>query len=180
MLDAADQVIRASPAAYALGIVRAERLLVDDLVDLVQAVRRDGGIREVELELPRGPVGSSTLSVLARVAPLGSTHVLVLIEDQTEARRVDAIRRDFVANISHELKTPVGAMSLLAEALADAADDPEAVAGSPAGCSTSRSDCPSWSRTSSSCPGWRATTRSRTPSRSAWTTSSRTRSTAAG
>jgi two-component system, OmpR family, sensor histidine kinase SenX3 len=40
---------------------------------------------------------------------------------------VDAVRRDFVANISHELKTPVGAMSLLAEALADAADDPEAV-----------------------------------------------------
>ena len=61
------------------------------------------------------------------MAPLGSTLVLVLVEDRTEARRVDAVRRDFVANVSHELKTPVGAMSLLAEALVDAADDPDAV-----------------------------------------------------
>ena len=53
--------------------------------------------------------------------------MLVLVEDRTEARRVDAVRRDFVANVSHELKTPVGALSLLAEALTDAADDPEAV-----------------------------------------------------
>jgi two-component system sensor histidine kinase SenX3 len=127
VLDAGDRVIRASPTAYVMGLVREDRLLVDDLLDLVQAVRRDGEIREAELELPRGPFGSSTLSVLARVAPLGSTLVLVLVEDRTEARRVDAVRRDFVANISHELKTPVGAMSLLAEALADAADDPEAV-----------------------------------------------------
>jgi two-component system sensor histidine kinase SenX3 len=127
VLDAADRVIRASPTAYAMGLVREQRLLVDDLLDLVQAVRRDGEIREAELELPRGPFGSSTLSVLARVAPLGSTLVLALVEDRTEARRVDAVRRDFVANVSHELKTPVGAMSLLAEALTDAADDPDAV-----------------------------------------------------
>ena len=53
--------------------------------------------------------------------------MLVLVEDRTEARRVDDVRRDFVANVSHELKTPVGAMALLAEALTDAADDPEAV-----------------------------------------------------
>jgi two-component system sensor histidine kinase SenX3 len=52
---------------------------------------------------------------------------LLLVEDHTEARRVDAVRRDFLANVSHELKTPVGAMALLAEALLDAADDPEAV-----------------------------------------------------
>ena len=61
------------------------------------------------------------------MAPLGSRLVLLLVEDRTEARRVDAVRRDFVANVSHELKTPVGAMALLAEALVDAADDPEAV-----------------------------------------------------
>ncbi len=90
-------------------------------------MRRDGEIREAELELPRGPLGGGTLAVLARVAPLGSTLVLLLVEDRTEERRVDAVRRDFVANVSHELKTPVGAISLLAEALLDAADDPEAV-----------------------------------------------------
>ena len=53
--------------------------------------------------------------------------VLALVEDRTRERRVEAIRRDFVANVSHELKTPVGAIRLLAEAVGDAADDPEAV-----------------------------------------------------
>ncbi|MBA3743826.1 ATP-binding protein [Sporichthya sp.] len=127
VLDVSDQVIKASPAASAFGIVRAERLVVDELADLVANVRRDGRIRGVELELPRGPVGGGTLAVSARVAPLGMSHILVLIEDQTDARRVDAIRRDFVANVSHELKTPVGALRLLAEAVQDASDDPDAV-----------------------------------------------------
>ena len=127
VLDADDRVIRASPAAYAFGLVKEARLLQPDMLELVRQVRRDGEIRERELELRRGPIGSATLAVLARVAPLGSTLVLVMVEDRTEARRVDAVRRDFVANVSHELKTPVGAMSLLAEALVDAADDPEAV-----------------------------------------------------
>ncbi|HVE27327.1 MAG TPA: ATP-binding protein, partial [Sporichthya sp.] len=125
--DDSDDVIKASPAASAFGIVRNERLVVPDLADLVAAVRRDGRIRSIELELPRGPVGGGTLAVSARVAPLGMRHVLVLIEDQTDARRVDAVRRDFVANVSHELKTPVGALRLLAEAVQDASDDPEAV-----------------------------------------------------
>jgi two-component system sensor histidine kinase SenX3 len=53
--------------------------------------------------------------------------VLVLVEDRTRERRVEAVRRDFVANVSHELKTPVGAIRLLAEATHDAADDPDAV-----------------------------------------------------
>jgi two-component system sensor histidine kinase SenX3 len=53
--------------------------------------------------------------------------VLALVEDRTRERQVEAVRRDFVANVSHELKTPVGAIRLLAEAVHDAADDPEAV-----------------------------------------------------
>jgi len=127
VLDSEDRVVRASPAAYAFGLVKEARLLQPDMLELVRQVRRDGEIRERELDLRRGPIGSATLAVLARVAPLGSTLVLVMVEDRTEARRVDAVRRDFVANVSHELKTPVGAMALLAEALMDAADDPEAV-----------------------------------------------------
>ena len=62
--------------------------------------------------------------VTVRVAPLGGRLVLVLLEDRTREHRVDEIRRDFVANVSHELKTPVGAMTLLAEAVDEAAGDP--------------------------------------------------------
>ena len=68
-----------------------------------------------------------TRTLTARVAPLGARLVLALVEDRTRERRVEAVRRDFVANVSHELKTPVGAIRLLAEAVTDAADDPEAV-----------------------------------------------------
>jgi two-component system sensor histidine kinase SenX3 len=53
--------------------------------------------------------------------------VALVLQDVTEARRVEAVRRDFVANIGHELKTPVGALALLAEAIEDASDDPETV-----------------------------------------------------
>src|SRR5690606_39514601 len=63
----------------------------------------------------------------SRVAPLNRRLLLVLIEDRTRAARLDEVRRDFVANVSHELKTPVGALTLLAEAVEDASDDPEAV-----------------------------------------------------
>jgi len=127
VVDAGDRVVRASPAALAMGLVRADRLVSDVLLALVQRTRRDGEIREERLEIPRGPLGNATIAVLARVAPLSSSLVLLLVEDHTEARRVEEVRRDFVANVSHELKTPVGAMALLAEALVDAADDPEAV-----------------------------------------------------
>ncbi|WP_461024301.1 sensor histidine kinase [Thalassiella azotivora] len=127
VLDVADAVVRASPAAYAFGLVRGRDVVHGALLDLARDVRRDGEIREQELELPRGPLGSGTLFVHARVAPLGPLHILLLVEDRTEARRVEEVRRDFVVNVSHELKTPVGAISLLSEALQDAADDPDAV-----------------------------------------------------
>lgn len=127
VLDGEDEVIRASPPAYALGVVRNDALVHAAITDLVALVRRDGVIREQELELPRGPVGQGTVLLQVRVAPLGLERVLVLAEDRTEARRVEAIRRDFVVNVSHELKTPVGALALLAETVADAADDPVAV-----------------------------------------------------
>jgi two-component system sensor histidine kinase SenX3 len=101
-------------------------LVVDDLVELVRQVRRDGQIREGEFTLRRGRTTVPS-QVAARVAPLSSRLVLVLVEDRTRERRVDAIRRDFVANVSHELKTPIGAIMLLAEAVGEAAEDPQAV-----------------------------------------------------
>jgi two-component system sensor histidine kinase SenX3 len=53
--------------------------------------------------------------------------VAVLLEDVTDARRLEDVRRDFVANVSHELKTPAAALGLLSEALQQAAEDPVAV-----------------------------------------------------
>jgi two-component system, OmpR family, sensor histidine kinase SenX3 len=121
-----DQVLQASAPAHVLGIVRANRLVVDELLTMVRQVRRDGEIRQRDLEIVRGRLGS-TQYVSARVAPLGSRLVLVLVEDRTRERRLDAIRRDFVVNVSHELKTPIGALTVLADAVSDASDDPEAV-----------------------------------------------------
>ena len=120
-------VVRASAAAHAYGLVRGDRVVHEEVRKLLAEVARDGEIRDAELELPRGPVGVGTVLLELRAAPLGLDHLLLLAEDRTEARRVDAIRRDFVVNASHELKTPVGALALLAEAVGEAAEDPAAV-----------------------------------------------------
>ncbi|HZJ04973.1 MAG TPA: ATP-binding protein [Nocardioidaceae bacterium] len=119
-----DEVLKASAPAYALGLVRGNEVCVQELAELVRQVRRDGQIRETEIVLIRE---RTEHQVTARVAPLSSRLVLALVEDRTRERRVEAIRRDFVVNVSHELKTPVGAINLLAEAVAEASGDPEAV-----------------------------------------------------
>lgn len=129
VVDSADRVLRASSAARAFGLVRGDRLVVAELLTLARQVRKDGEIRESEIEAAGRTLSGREPTLFAvRVAPLGHGGlVLVLAEDQSELRRVEAVRRDFVANVSHELKTPVGALSLLAETVESAADDPEAV-----------------------------------------------------
>ena len=127
VVDGSEEVVQASPATYAAGLVRENRLTSEPLRGHVRAVRRDGQVRESEMELRKGPLDGQRVVVRARVAPLGRELVLVLVEDRTEAHRVEAVRRDFVANVSHELKTPVGALALLAEAVLGASDDPRAI-----------------------------------------------------
>lgn len=122
-----DAVVRASAPAYALGIVRGERIAHAAIQDMIDEARKTGLILDEELELPRGPVGRGRVMLQVRVAHLDGEHIVILAEDRTEARRVEMIRRDFTVNVSHELKTPVGAIGLLAETLQDAADDPDAV-----------------------------------------------------
>lgn len=127
VVDAIDGVVRASPGAYAYGLVRGHTVVHRQLLEMTAKVRRDGVILEKQLELPRGPLGQGTIVVQVRAAMLGEEYILLLADDRTEITRTEEIRNDFVANVSHELKTPVGAISLLAEALEASPDDEEAV-----------------------------------------------------
>ena len=127
MVGPHDEVLETTASARTLGLVRGSRIALPELLDLVRSVRRDRvDARTVDLQIHRGARVASTY-LAARVAPLDESLILVLADDETTARRIDETRRDFVANISHELKTPIGAISLLAEAVEDAADDSEAV-----------------------------------------------------
>jgi two-component system sensor histidine kinase SenX3 len=127
VLDPSNNVVKASPGALAFGLVWNQTLVHAELVELVDRVRRSGEPITEEIQLARGPFGDSSVYLFVRVARLGSRFVLLLAEDRTESYRLDEVRRDFVANISHELKTPIGAVSLLAEALQAASQDPEQV-----------------------------------------------------
>jgi two-component system, OmpR family, sensor histidine kinase SenX3 len=129
VVDAGGEVVLANAAAKAMAVVRSGHLAVPDLRSLVSACQEDQEARQAIVDLPGGRLGREPIAVLVQAAPLDDDerHVALLIEDVTESRRLEAVRRDFVANVSHELKTPVGALTLLAEAVADAADEPAEV-----------------------------------------------------
>ena len=124
VLDADDLVLRAGATALAWQLCNTERVLNPTLIDLVKRQRREGTLVEDHITIGRSPLhNSSRIDLHIQVAPLASGHVLILIEDETEVRRAEQTRRDFVANVSHELKTPIGAIALLSETLADSEDD---------------------------------------------------------
>lgn len=124
-----DEVLESTPLALKLGLTRGSRVVITQVLEMVRQCRREDRMLSEEVNVSRGGSGRSDADLLlgVRVAPMPGGLVVVLADDLTDARRVEAIRRDFVANVSHELKTPIGAVSLLAEAVEEAADDPEAV-----------------------------------------------------
>ena len=128
ILDPRDLITFTSENLNNFNLHKDGRVNNEALQQLVRAVRRSGNIQEVTMELPRGPLGTGIHDLLVRVIPLNIDGLIcILIFDDSEMRRLDAIRRDFVANISHELKTPIGALSILSEAVLGACDDPEAI-----------------------------------------------------
>ncbi|GAB3495530.1 sensor histidine kinase [Amycolatopsis cihanbeyliensis] len=114
-----------NPRAEALGMIRNNqadaraRKAAEQVVDTAEPVEIDLSPLEVRGRQPE--------AVLGEVRPLGDGFTVVEAVDHSEAVRLEATRRDFVANVSHELKTPVGAIALLTEAVLDAAEDTEEV-----------------------------------------------------
>jgi two-component system sensor histidine kinase SenX3 len=132
VLDADDYPVLVNPAARAMGLLRSGgapgTIAAHPILrTLAGQVRRTGMRREVELDLPRGRAGGAQapLGLHLRAVALNATHVAVEAADVTESHRLARVRRDFVANVSHELKTPIGALQLLAEALLDATQLPD-------------------------------------------------------
>ncbi len=122
------QILFQSPGINNFAIVRDERITSEDLMALIRVARRTNETHRSRIEIARGPIGAGKREFEVSVSPLNDEGmVLVLISDQSEARRIDAVRRDFVANVSHELKTPIGALGLLSEAILGAKDQPDAV-----------------------------------------------------
>jgi two-component system sensor histidine kinase SenX3 len=110
------------------GLLRDGRVSSEELAALIRVVRRTNETHRGSLDIARGPIGAGKREVKVSITPLNEDGmVLVLVSDESEARRIDAVRRDFVANVSHELKTPIGALGLLSEAILGAKDQPEAV-----------------------------------------------------
>ena len=128
LLNSQERILETSVGITTFAITRDQSLLNEKLLLLVRASRRSGQPQETTMELPRGPIGGGMHDLFVRVIPVGDNGLIaILIFDDSEMRRLDSIRRDFVANISHELKTPIGALSILSEAVLGAADDPEAI-----------------------------------------------------
>jgi len=118
VVDRSGEVVLANTAARSMGVVRGGRVSVPDLCAVADGARAAGEPRRLVVDLPGGRIGREPIAVVAHAAPLDEEgHVALLVEDVTESRRLEAVRRDFVGNVSHELKSPVAALRALAETL---------------------------------------------------------------
>lgn len=127
-LGADDAVRWAHPGLDSMRVVGRGRVRVPEIGRMVDQARSTDQVVQRDLSIRRPGRRLTDIRLRVRAAPMPSRAVLVLVEDVSEAERLDHVRRDFVANVSHELKTPVGALSILAEAVSQARDDPAAVA----------------------------------------------------
>ena len=132
ILDAQDFPIYISDQAQSYGLLINQKLINQELSALVRVVRRTGVSQRGKIDQAISLIGGQTRELTVNVFPIAGTEdennlIVILISDESEAQRVHEVRRDFVANISHELKTPIGALSLLSEAVLVAKEDPESV-----------------------------------------------------
>ena len=127
VVDASFTVVAASALAVPFGLVEGEVLPGEDLKAVARRSRAGESAATSTLRLRRGAPPAEPRLVVVRATRISSRYSFLVLRDITEKERVEQMRRDFVANTSHEIKTPVGAVSLLAEAIESAADDPAQV-----------------------------------------------------
>lgn len=129
VVDKREEVVLSNPRAHGLGLVH-ERSLNPAAWGVVRKVFADHEPRMVTFPPPKRRGERPVISVAGQVqllTLLDHRFAVVYAVDDSETVRMESARRDFVANVSHELKTPVGAMSLLVETLLEVRDDPEAL-----------------------------------------------------
>jgi two-component system sensor histidine kinase SenX3 len=123
VVDDSLAVLRATNSAIALGLVSGRVIRSSEIRALVRTTQETETTNSVDFELTLAE-GGDVRYLRARAVTIGAGIVLVLVEDNTEARDFESIRRDFIANVTHEIKTPIGAIALLSEAMEGALDDP--------------------------------------------------------
>lgn len=126
VVDSSGLVVATSPSAHTLALQNNEVLTNDGLRDLLKIARTAGTATE-SIRIRLGPLQGQERLVSARATRLTERFFLLILRDISEQERLEEMRQDFIANTSHELKTPVGAIMLLAEAIDFAADDPDEV-----------------------------------------------------
>lgn len=127
VLNSSNVIVRVTGGALATGLVDGRTLIHKKLNELVSAARETEEIQVLDAELPTKLKGTK-LFISARAKSIGDGNVLLIVDDRTESFRLDEMRKDFMANISHELKTPIGAVGLLAEAMENSLDQPDVMA----------------------------------------------------
>jgi two-component system sensor histidine kinase SenX3 len=127
VLDTSFQLLATSTAAGWLGFETGRPLENPDLRALVRRARSAGGTETETLRIRLGELSPELRLVSARATVLSARLTMLTVRDISESERLEQMRHDFVSNTSHELKTPVGAITLLSEAVDMAADDPDQV-----------------------------------------------------
>jgi two-component system sensor histidine kinase SenX3 len=127
VLDGSNKVVGTNSWAESFGLVARGLLVHTETADLVKRARSGSDIEAFEGVLRVG-LAQEKVSVAAKAKLVAGDYVVLVLEDRTSDIRLDKTRRDFIENISHELKTPIGAIALLSEAIQEAGDDRAAVA----------------------------------------------------
>jgi len=127
VLDGSNRVVGTNSWAESFGLVARGLLVHAEIADLAKRARSGSNIESFEGVLRVG-LAQEKVSVAAKAKLVAGDYVVLVLEDRTSDIRLDKTRRDFIENISHELKTPIGAIALLSEAIQEAGDDRAAVA----------------------------------------------------